>query len=155
MGSDVGNGLTHVLLGVCIVAWAAMFPFSTWLEVQSHATTSGEVQTIEIEDVDGDDPFGNDTQYVPNVTYEYTVDGETYTGTNTTHPDRAELEFDSASEASAFARNYSNGSAVQVYYDPRDPSWSYIVGPSGSPGLIALAAGLFGLVLTGLGLRSF
>lgn len=155
MASDVGNGLTHVLLGVCIIAWAAMFPFSTFLEVQSHARTTGEVTAIEIEDVDGDDPFGNDTQYVPNVTYEYTVDGETYVGTNVTNPNREELEYDSKAAATDFAANHSNGSTLRVYYRSKQPSWSYIEGPSGSPGLTALGGGLFGLLLTGLGLRQF
>jgi hypothetical protein len=89
--------------------------------------------------------------YYPEITYRWTVDGQSYTGSRwalgESHPDYKERP-----EAEKAAAGYPSGMAIDVYYDPADPSQpvldrslklgAFVPLPLG---LLFLAAGIVGL----------
>jgi len=97
-----------------------------------------------------DDP-GSGTTYVPKITYEYTVDGETYTNDHL-HPGTLRSGSDSKDEQQAKLNEYPEGETVEAYYDPSDPADSFLENESRTTQAIAtlvIGAGvtLFGIVV--------
>lgn len=112
--------------------------------LRSARTTDGTVTDAEMDQYES--PVGirvnsSSVYYRPDVTYQYTVDGVTYTSETVTFG--TEIDTNSRTRAASVLSKFENGSAVTVYYDPADPSQSYLL-----PRIDFLPAG--GLVVVGL-----
>lgn len=98
---------------------------------------------------------GTTTTYVPTITYEYTVDGETYVNDNL-YPGPATAGSNSEDEQRSLLDEYPEGETVQAYYDPTDPADSFLEDESrtrqatglGVLGGLLLAFGVVTVVLT-------
>ncbi|MCB1058252.1 MAG: DUF3592 domain-containing protein [Acidobacteria bacterium] len=91
-------------------------------------------------------------RYYPQVNYTWTVDGESYSGSRYTLGTTYE-KFRERSDAREAAKQFPAGSAIPVYYDPKDPSQA-VLDPSSSFAIyIPLLLGLFFAAASGLGLR--
>ncbi|MFC6756936.1 MULTISPECIES: DUF3592 domain-containing protein [Haloarcula] len=104
---------------------------------QANATTDQGAQQPE---------FGlRNVVYRPNVTYNYTVDGERYTGENVAAG--TDIATDNRSDAAALLPARRAGATTTVYYDPEDPDDAHLLHRYRFfPGGLLLVAGL--LVLT-------
>lgn len=88
------------------------------------------------------------TTYAPQIEYEYTVGGVTYTS-DSVYPGNISGSDDREKHATV-VENHPTGATVEAFYDPDDPSTSFLVEESTlSGGLIALSSGLL-LVLGGI-----
>lgn len=91
-------------------------------------------------------------QYYPSITYRWTVDGQTYTGSQyqvgTTAP-----KFDEPEQAQAEADKHPAGSAIPVFYDPANPSTAVLAREVSSGVYAPLALGFVMLVLGAGGLK--
>lgn len=92
--------------------------------------------------------FGGYTVYRPEIRYSYTVAGQPYEG-DVWRSHRTSLS--SEQEAAQIVRGYPLRSPVTVYYDPLDPSRSYLVPERvGADEFIRMAVGA-GMIVGGLG----
>lgn len=78
--------------------------------------TAGEVVRSEV--VNAGDTTGD--RFLPRVTYSYTVDGQTYTGTQIDL--RGDVFYGNEDAAALQLRGYTPGTAVTVYVNPADPA---------------------------------
>lgn len=111
---------------------------------QSYRETTGTVTDASLESYDpgGGTRTGTDTtRYRLAISYEYTVDGESYTASNVAFG--SVLDTTSRSRAERVRGQFAAGEPVTVYYDPADPSQAYLL-----PRFDFLPAG--GLVIAGL-----
>ncbi|PSP34139.1 hypothetical protein BRC63_09545 [Halobacteriales archaeon QH_10_70_21] len=123
------------------------------IAVQENQPTEATVQSTDI-DVKTDDD--GDRSYRPVVTYEYTVDGETYTQDNV-FPGGFTRWDGSRSWAENVVDRYEPGQTVTVHYRSGEPSNAYLTNSDGMPdawiagalcALVIAAAGV-GLIRTG------
>jgi hypothetical protein len=149
-----GVGSIVVLLVVCgfLGAIGVAPTVSHHTAVQENQPTEATVQSTDI-DVKTDDD--GDKSYSPVVTYEYTVDGQTYTEDNV-FPGGFQRYDGSRSWAANVVDQYEPGDQVTVYYRPGAPSHAYLRN-DGLPDsmyigviavLVAIGGGI-GLVTTG------
>lgn len=93
-------------------------------------------------------------EYYPSITYRWTVNGQTYTGSqyqigaNADSYYRAERE-----KAEAEVAKYPAGTAIPVYYDPDAPSTAVLVRDVSAGVYVPLPVGLVMLALGVLGLK--
>lgn len=91
-------------------------------------------------------------QYYPSVTYGWTVDGKSYTGSRyqlgTTHE-----KYRERADAKQAAARFPAGSAIPVYYDPGDPSQAVLDRSTSFAVYVPLTLGLFILGTAWAGLR--
>ena len=147
-----GLGILAVLLFLTLFAFFFTVPVIDHnSSVQHNEPAAGTVLETDV-DVRVDD---GDREYRPVVTYEYTVDGETYLEDNV-YPGRFDRWHDSESTARDVVDRYVEGSdrktsgeGVTAYYNPDEPGEAYLTN-EGWPGfwflsvayvLIALAGG--------------
>jgi hypothetical protein len=150
---------------VIIVAGAAAAGFGgyMWMEqgerIDSYESTEATVLSSEVDVETRNDPddSGTERTYVPEVTYEYTVDGETYESENV-FPGPGESSA-GQDRAETIVGNHPEGETVTAYYDPDNPSNSFLIknqqimflGIAGFGGLFVLAGlGSLGKRLLGL-----
>lgn len=117
------------------------------INVQHNEPTEATIVGHDIEVTESDD----NTEYTPIVTYQYEIDGQTYTNDNT-YPGGFSPEKGSRSEAQEFLDEYPVESQTTIYYRPNNPRKSYLTN-DGWPGLwfagavyivlLALAGGWF------------
>jgi len=150
---------------VIIVAGAAAAGFGgyMWMEqgerIDSYETTEATVLSSEVEVEMRSDPdsSGQERTYTPEITYEYTVDGETYESSNIMPgPGQSSM---GESRADSLVADHPEGETATAYYDPENPSNAFLVknqqllflGIAGFGGLFVLAGvGALGKRILGL-----
>lgn len=154
----MANIIGIIFAGVFCVIGTAFFllgALAMYSQIQSQGWPSvvGVINTVNIT---SGQPCGNggcSTIYYFHSTYNYSVGGSQYTGTQLS---LGGSSFSSISQAAAAANEYAVGSHPNIYYNPSSPSqavlqtginWSYAV--FGIVGLAFTAAGAF------FGYRSF
>lgn len=85
------------------------------------------------------------TSYTPEVTYRYVIDGTEYEGSAVA---RGELSTTTRSAVEACVDRYAPGNAIEVLYDPTDPTTAYLEVRRSIGALILLG---FGGLLMGIG----
>jgi len=147
----VGSMVVLLIVGGFLGAAGVLPTVSHHIAVQENQPTEATVQSTDI-DVKTDDD--GDKSYSPVVTYEYAVDGQTYTENNV-FPGGFQ-RYGSRSRARSVVNDYEPGDEVTVYYRPGSPSNAYLRN-DGLPGSWWIGAGAVllgvgggaGLVLTG------
>ena len=109
------------------------------------STTAVITNTYIEEDYDNDD---HDYTYYPQVKYEFSVNGKTYTG-DSFSPGGMVNGYSSRSQAENFLADYRVGSNVTVYYDPDNPEQNALSVGVGGDAYIFLVVGIF-ITLSGL-----
>lgn len=107
-----------VVIGLAMMGAGGYMWYEQGQRIDSYESTEGTVLSSGIDSR----PDGAD--YI-DVTYEYTVDGETYRGSNV-EPGSGQVST-SRSRAEEFAENHPEGEPITVYYDPEDPSNAYLI----------------------------
>lgn len=117
-----GLGLIVVFLFLGIFGAIGFVPtYQHNVAVQENQPTTAEIQSHDIEVKQSDD----ETNYVPVIVYEYTVDGETYTDNNL-YPGRFTREKGSRSSAEDILDQYPVGEEFTVQYNPDNPGQAYL-----------------------------
>jgi len=127
------------------------------IAVQENQPTEATVQSTDI-DVKTDDD--GDRSYRPVVTYEYTVDGETYTQDNV-FPGGFTRWDGSRGWAQDVVDRYEPGDTVTAHYRPGEPGNAYLTNSDGMPDAwiagalcaLVITAGGVGLIRTGFSRR--
>ena len=150
---------------VIIVAGAAAAGFGgyMWMEqgerIDSYESTEATVLSSEVDVERRNDPdsSGQERTYYAEITYEYTVDGETYQSSNI-YPGMGRSS-SGQNQAQNLVEDHPEGETVTAYYDPDNPSNSFLIknqqllflGMAGFGGLFVLAGiGALGKRLLGL-----
>lgn len=88
------------------------------------------------------------TSYFPNITYQYTINGQQYT--NNTYAQRPSL-INNKAIIQRILNNYPVGSTVTVYYNPNNPQEAYLQkGYGGATRVILLGTLLFTVLIIGI-----
>lgn len=120
VGKRLGLGLfcaflsVFALVSVCF-AWHQHHKVTTFRPVDAVVTSSGFKQEADSE--------GGQT-YSPSVVYTYEVSGRSYTSQEVFPIGES---FSSRETAARFSDPYGAGQVVQAYYDPKDPSQSFLL----------------------------
>jgi hypothetical protein len=106
---------------------------------------------IETDVSPGDNPSENMARYIPDVEYEYTVDGETHVNDNL-YPGPVTSGSHTEDETRAIVDRYPEGETVEAFYDPEDPADAFLESESQkrqaiSLGVLGVAGLVFGLVM--------
>jgi hypothetical protein len=125
-----------LLSGVAIAAFSGFVWFDQRQEVSTFESTDATVLSSEV------DTSGDTTNI--DITYEYTVDGETYRSSNI-YPG----VFDLNSNAESIVADNPEGATVTAYYDPENPSNAFLVKTKNT--LLLLLLTVFGVLLTVVG----
>jgi hypothetical protein len=150
------NSVFGILVIIVAGAAAAGFGGYMWMEqgerIDSYEEVDATVLSSAVDVERRNDPDdGTDRTYYADITYEYTVDGETYESSNVMPgPGRSSS---GENRAENIVADYPEGETVTAYYDPDDPSNAFLVknrqllflGMAGFGGLFSLF-GVFGLV---------
>lgn len=150
---------------VIIVAGAAFAGFGgfIWMEqgeqIDSYESTEATVLSSEVDvDVRNDpDSSADKRTYTAEVTYEYSVDGETYESSNV-FPGPGESS-SGQNQAENIVDDHPEGETVTAYHDPENPSDSFLIkdrqimflGMAGFGGLFVLF-GILGVIRSVFGL---
>lgn len=148
----VGAVAALLLVGGFLAVMGVVPTVSHHIAVQENQPTEATVQSTDVAVKTDDD---GDRSYRPVVTYEYTVDGETYTEDNV-FPGGFTRWDGSRAWAQEIADQYQPGDRVTVHYRPGQPDHAYLRN-DGLPdswwlGLLCalvLAGGGVGLIKTG------
>jgi hypothetical protein len=150
------KGIVIVLI-ILFALLFGVFPFMPVVDhnssVQHNEPTTATVQSTTVDQRSTDDG----TEYRPVVTYEYTVDGETYTSENV-YPGQFNRWQGSSFSAQDVTNQYAPGDEVTVHYNPDSPGEAYLTNNGWPDGwLFATAAitvvGLGGLYFIWFGFR--
>lgn len=140
MSENSTRGILLVLVvGLAMVGFGGYM----WLEqgerIRDYESTEA---TVLSSSVGSGSDVGDD--YI-DVTYEYTVDGQTYRSSNV-EPGAGRGSM-SRTRVEEFVENHPEGSTLTIYYDPEDPSNAYVLQERNLafPGMAAFGA-LFTLV---------
>jgi hypothetical protein len=141
-----------LLVGGFLVVVGVVPTVSHNIAVQENQPTEATVQSTDVAVKTDDD---GDKSYRPVVTYEYTLDGETYTNDNV-FPGGFTRWDGSREWAERIAGQYDPGDAVTVQYRPGHPDHAYLRNDGwpdawgiGSIAILILVGGGAGLVTTG------
>ena len=116
-----------------------------WDESPAWPMTTGKIATSR---VDEHHLYDEATQYRPDVTYEYSVDGQQYVSDNY---DFGALISTNRSRAQDIVDNYPSGMGVIVYHDPDNPENAVLIpGCTGCRRSPIILPELIGLVLGSL-----
>ncbi|WP_435359942.1 DUF3592 domain-containing protein [Haloarchaeobius sp. DFWS5] len=137
-----------VVLAVVLVA-AGTYGFAVQHHrLTAYEETTGTVTHASVEHTPNDyDGRGVDLsdrdEYEANVTYEYSVDGETYDGREL-YPGSLAVAEKTRGQLTPIATEYSNGDDITVYYAPENPGRAYLI-PEYTflPAYPAIVLGLF------------
>ena len=131
--------LSTLVVGGALVA-------QEYQQVATAETTTGTVQTSEIETYTRVRPaLWGQTEYEPNVSYTYTVDGSRYRSSQVYVGHYSSSN--SGRRMATATANYTEGETVQVHYAPDDPDDAFLVARySFVPGYALVA---FGVLLGG------
>jgi hypothetical protein len=140
----VGLVAVMVFLGIFGVVLGTGPVYDHNRAVQEHVPANATIQETDIDMKEDDD---GDKSYRPVITYEYTVDGETYTADNI-FPGRTTRWDGSRSWAENIVDEYEVGSnekvsgdPVVINYSPNDPNKAYLRNDDGWPDSWWLGAG--------------
>jgi hypothetical protein len=140
------KGVGFVLLLVFLGIFGGMGFVPTYqhnIAVQENQPTTAEITSHDIEVRESDD----DTDYVPVITYTYTVNGETYTDDNL-YPGRFTRTKGSRSSAQSMLDNYPLGEEFTVHYNPENHGQAYLR-RGGWPSLWWLGVAYAGVTVVG------
>lgn len=151
------SSVVGILLIVVIGLAMAGFGGYMWMEqgerIDSYEQTEATVVSSDVDRrTSSTSEGGTSTTYYPEVTYEYTVDGEAYQSENVM-PGPGETGKGQRGWAEGIVEDHPEGETVTAYYDPEDPSNAFLVknrevmflGVAGFGGLFALL-GVWSLV---------
>lgn len=93
---------------------------------------------------------GESTSYIPEIEYEFTVAGETYTS-DSVYPG-TDFNIKNRDFAESLVDRYSEGEVVEAYYDPEDPTDAFLENESVATRSIVFAIISVPFVLVGAGL---
>lgn len=117
------NSTLGLLFGVVVAV--GLIAGGAYLYVEDARAVNTFEQT-EATVVSSDVRSGTDTgEYYVEVDYEYTVDGETYDSSNV-YPGPGQVS-KSRIDAEDVVENYPEGETVTAYYNPEDPSESFLI----------------------------
>ena len=135
-------GIYFIALGSAAVTWAEAEGrvVSTLIRTDTSVTSDATQAQIEAS-----------RRYYPEITYRWSVNGESYSG-SIYQLGTTSKKYKSRTDAQAAAAKYPDGSALAVYYDPKQPSQAVLNR--------AVSAGVFvplpiGLLLLAVGLLGF
>ncbi len=154
------KGAVMVLIGIGIIGFGVIGPFSTYQEVQTHDTTTAQIEQTGIESATELDDGETEVEYYPRISYTYSVDGRAYTNRQIYHPSQVDTEpgelrgkeFDQRGAAEDVVGRFPAGETAPVHYDPDDPTVAYLIDPSTDLLITSGFLGVFGLVLGGIGI---
>lgn len=143
-----------VLVGAALLLSGGLLGTVQYAALADYESTTGTVERATIENYSAEGASGlsliarsGETLYVPNVSYTYTVDGETYTGR--TVASRTDMVMGDRTKLSAALATVEPGTRT-VYYHPSEPADAHLLQslaffPAGMLalcGLLAIADGL-------------
>jgi hypothetical protein len=137
-----------IILGLFFIVLAVLRSQKAKKAAETWPTAAGVVLTCEVSIHRSHSSRGHSSvSYRPDVTYEYRVDGQKYSGDG--------IGFGTATygkkKADSIAAVYPQGTNVTVHYDPKDPSKAVLETKSvGGGNLIVL-----GIIMIGVGLLGF
>lgn len=117
--NSIPGFLVVLVLTLGMVAGGGYMWYEQNQQINSYESTEATVMSSEVDR--GSDPG----EYYPDITYEYTVDGQTYRNSNF-EPGAGRVS-KSRSRAEEIAENRPDGETITVYYDPENPSDAYVV----------------------------
>lgn len=136
--------ITGFLLGIALAGAGAFLWNQQNQAVESAETTDATVisSSVEVDRMGSDGP-----NYRPNVTYRYTVGGETYRSSNV-FPGPGHFWRNQRSWAADIVADYPEGETATAYYDPDDPSRSFLIADR-TPIIPLILLGVGGLLAVG------
>lgn len=139
------GALLLVLIGLAMAGGGGY----KWLEqgerIDSYESTEATVLSSEIAEHLSSSGEGTSRTYSPEITYEYTVDGRTYEGSNVL-PGSGETR-KGENWARGIVENHPEGETVTAYYDPQNPSNAFLV--ENRERMYLFVAGVGGLLALG------
>jgi hypothetical protein len=112
--------LIYGILRNYIISNVAKWPKTNAVVVSAYAVPVGTNEHVNPQNININN---NNILYVPKITYEYSVNGKKYMSSNVVF---SEDNAYNAIDTKALFSNISPNSVISVYYDPMDPSISYI-----------------------------
>jgi len=108
------------------------------------ASTQGDITASSFEERKHQEGFFSGRYYKPHVSYQYTVDGKTYTGKKFSSQN---FTIGLKEEAQEIMAKFPPGKKVMVYYDPDEPTQSVLSLPNHvAAHVFQIAGGALGLI---------
>ncbi|WP_135828201.1 DUF3592 domain-containing protein [Halorussus halobius] len=139
--------LRRSLLVVLVGLGAGGFGVYDYVQQNQAVENAVEVDATVVETgVDASSSRRGGPDYSPEATFEYSYQGESYTG-NSVFPGSITKDYDTRSAAESVLEDYQAGETVAAYVDPNSPSDAFLVNEtSNSPLFFTAIGGLFVLV---------
>jgi hypothetical protein len=132
--------IVGMIVSICALIFSTLPLVAEMSSCELHVTQGQITSSYLIGPISGDDG----PSYYPHVTYEYTVNGNTYEGERI-----MTLPVDSGrNSALGVVVKYPNGSMVTVHYSPSDPSFAMLETGISPLSLFALMIGMLFAILT-------
>ena len=112
-----------IIIGFCFIAWVSC-RLQIYRRAKDWAEVKGRILQAESETFDEPQVYVKVNKLRPRVRYSYLYSGCEYTGSQVTLEDRS-LKAEASSNA--FWENWSLGSEITVYVNPRDPKESVLL----------------------------
>lgn len=138
-GAVRGGWLFLIIIGLALMGFGGYMYLEHQSQVQDFEQTEATIISSDVEEDRGIDT--DDVQYYPEISYEYTVDGERYQNSNV-FPGEG---IGKSANAQSVVNNHPAGAEVTAYYNPDDPSESFLI-KSGPPWIRILASIAVGIL---------
>jgi hypothetical protein len=125
----LGGLIVVLFLSVVLVGIGLLPTLSHHIAVQEHQPTTATVQGTDIQITEDDD---GDESYTPKVTYEYTIDGQTYSSDNV-FPGQFGRSSGNRGWAEDIVNDYRQGDQVEIQHSPRKLGKAYLRNDDGMP----------------------
>ncbi|SEV99369.1 DUF3592 domain-containing protein [Halobacterium jilantaiense] len=150
IGSGDGNSSRGVLVFLVISVAIAGYGGYDYLQQSEAVRNAVEVDATVVETgVDTESGRRGRVDYRPTATFEYSHDGETYTG-NSVFPGSVTPTYDTESAARDVVADYEPGDTVTAYVDPASPGSAFLKNQQTDTPVKLAAIGLVGVLLTAI-----
>ena len=148
IGSGDGDSARGVIVFLVVSVAVAGYGGYDYLQQSEAVRNAAEVDATVVETgVDTESGRRGSVDYRPVATFEYSYDGETYTG-NAVFPGSVTPTYDTESAARAVVAEYEAGDTVTAYVDPSAPGDAFLKNKQTDTPVKLVAIGLFGVLLT-------
>lgn len=133
------GGILALLVGLAVSGFGAYDYTQQSEAIENSVEVDATITGKSVESVTGGSATG--TKFDPVVTFEYSYEGESYTG-NDIYPSTTSKNYDTKSKAKSAIGEYEKGETVTAYVNPDSPSEAFLENEESSSPLLFAGVGV-------------
>ncbi|EMA24215.1 DUF3592 domain-containing protein [Haloarcula amylolytica] len=135
----LGGAVLYLVVGIAIASYGGFDYVQQTEAVRNSVEVDANITELGIE-TDSGTSSNPGVKYEPNVEFEYTYNGTTYTGTKL-YPANIERNYERRSAAESAIDSYEQGTQTTAYVSPDEPEDAFLKNKTSNAPIIAIGLG--------------